>query len=70
MSRRRPRITEEQRSLYKKAKKQGWTVERTHGGHNKWVSPRGQFTIHATSTSDRKSVYNLRSELRKLGLVL
>lgn len=48
----------------------GWTVEKTSGGHLKWIPPeRGQrFVITSSSPSDRRSFLNDRSNLRQSGL--
>lgn len=52
----------------KLAIEQGWTVEKTGGGHWKFKPPTGPFVIAPSSPSDHRSVLNLRSELRRKGL--
>lgn len=59
-------------ALYRLAICQGWRVERTSGGHLRWVPPDADkpFVISASSPSDLRAVRNLRQYLRASGLVI
>lgn len=54
-------------ALRKEYEKQGWTVERTRGGHLAWTSPdKNVRPIYSASTpSDRRALNNLRAALRR-----
>ena len=55
--------------LVKQAREQGWTVEKTNGGHYKWMSPVGKFFFSAFTPSDVRAVKNLERDLRVNGFI-
>lgn len=58
------------RPIVKRAKKQGWNVDVTRGGHVRFVPPQsgGSVVIASGSASDSRSIKNLRAQLRRAGL--
>jgi len=58
------------RELMACAEAQGWVVTRTPGDHYRWRGPAGQLVFSASTPSDRRSIKNLRSYLRREGLTL
>lgn len=56
------------RKLVKAARRQGWTVERTSGGHLRFAPPRGAYIVVSFSPSDHRSWLNARARLRRAGL--
>lgn len=57
------------RKLAKAAKKQGWFLELTGGGHLRWCNPAGGFVITPSSPSDgNRGLQKARADLRKGGL--
>jgi predicted RNA binding protein YcfA (HicA-like mRNA interferase family) len=52
----------------KAARKAGWELTRTGGGHIKWKPPAGEFIITPSTPSGSRSIYNIRASLRKAGL--
>jgi hypothetical protein len=66
----RPRTPRNRKELFRAAKKQGWTIERTRKGHVKLCPPEIKYPCVVTSgtTSDVRSVRNLMSNLRQSGL--
>jgi hypothetical protein len=58
-------------ALEKLARKQDWTVEPTRGGHLRWTPAGGGQPYFSSKTpSDSKAISNIKSDLRKRGLVL
>lgn len=59
------------KDLVKAAKKQGWRVEPTRGGHIRFTPPwkHMQQIICSSTPSDRHAVRNALSQLRRNGLV-
>lgn len=53
------------RKLFKALKKDGWTVEKTRGGHFKCVAPDGTTLITPGSASDHRSFNNFLGDLRR-----
>jgi predicted RNA binding protein YcfA (HicA-like mRNA interferase family) len=57
------------KQLVKIARRQGWTVEPTRGGHLKLIPPNGgQFVVLASTPSDHRVWKNDRARLRRQGL--
>lgn len=56
--------------LEKLAKYQGWEVSRRNGGHIEWKSPAGVCVIGPSTPSSYSSLGNVKSDLKKAGLVL
>jgi hypothetical protein len=57
--------------LIKVATDQGWEVTRTGTLHLRWKAPDGQVIFrNGQSPSDHRSIRNLRSDLRRMGLRL
>lgn len=50
------------------AAQQGWTVEHTRGGHERWLAPDGAIVIMASTPSDKRAWLNARAALRRAGL--
>lgn len=54
--------------LITQARRAGWRVEKTRGGHWKFWSPDGKHAVVSSSTpSDRRSMSNLRAQLKRAG---
>jgi len=50
------------------AERQGWRVERTKKSHLRFYAPDGENIVHGAGTpSDRRSLENLVSRLRRYG---
>ncbi len=58
------------RPLAQRALAQGWTIEKTSKSHLRWQAPTGEVVFTASTPSDRRVVMNVRSDLRRRGLVL
>jgi hypothetical protein len=56
------------KQLASKAKKQGWVVETTGGGHLRWTSPEGKSVISGNTVSDYRAVRNISKRLERAGL--
>lgn len=58
------------RKLIKRARKQGWTVVTTGGGHLRWSPPDPErpFVITGATPSDYRAFKNIRARLRRAGL--
>jgi hypothetical protein len=56
------------RRLAAEAQRQGWSVEKTGGGHLKWVAPSGARVYTASTPSDPRAFANVRAMLRRAGL--
>jgi predicted RNA binding protein YcfA (HicA-like mRNA interferase family) len=55
--------------LISQAETQGWRVERTKGGHLRWVAPNGKVVFSAYSASDPRSLLNHKRQLRIAGFI-
>lgn len=64
------RLKRDIRPLAITAFEQGWTVVKTNGGHLKWTSPTGMAIFSASTPSDARAVRNIRSLLRRNGLIV
>jgi len=58
-------MNKEIKELQRLARKRGWTVEPTKGGHMKWTPPKGRFIIGSCTP---RHLYYLRADLRRAGL--
>lgn len=56
------------KALLQAAKKQGWRVRLTNGGHYVLLSPAGARVIIANTPSDSHAYLNARARLRREGL--
>jgi len=56
-------------NLVRVASKQGWVITYTNGGHLRWVSPAGRTVFSSSTPSDRRSIKNIRKELRLRGFI-
>jgi predicted RNA binding protein YcfA (HicA-like mRNA interferase family) len=63
-------IPKELQPAAKHARKAGWTVEPTRGGHLAWVPPEGQTVYSPSTPSCSRSVANVLAKLRRAGLRL
>lgn len=58
------------RAIIRSARRAGWSVGFTNGGHLRFHAPSG-VTIYAASTpSDPRSIANLRAHLKRCGLLV
>lgn len=62
------RVHKDFRPLLKAAKRAGWDVTQTQGGHIQVVNLAGDVTHLPSTPSDHRSYMNARQELRKMGL--
>lgn len=69
-SRRQRMPRKELRPIVKRARKQGWKVDVTRGGHVRFVPPPsgGSMVIASASASDSRAMKNLRAQLRRAGM--
>lgn len=72
MSHRAKHITtnKDLRRLLAAVEAQGFTVEMRKAGHVKVVAPTGEVFFTGSSPSDRRSILNFRSQLRRAGAVV
>ncbi len=56
------------KDLVKHAEQHGWTCERTRNGHVRFTSPKGATVFGPSTPSDRRSLLNVRAQLRREGL--
>jgi hypothetical protein len=63
----RPALYKQIRPIAKKARKQGWEIERTRGGHTLWISPGGARLYTSSTPSDGRAFKNFVAELRRAG---
>ncbi len=61
-------VSKDVKPLIRQALSEGWRVERTNGGHIKWIHPSGGFLFSSSTPSDRRAIRNLERDLRRLGL--
>jgi predicted RNA binding protein YcfA (HicA-like mRNA interferase family) len=64
------KIPRDLRPAAKQARKAGWTLSLTRGGHLAWHSPAGRTVFCPATPSDRRSVANVIGKLRRKGLKL
>lgn len=55
-------------ALARVAREAGWRVERTNGGHMRWMPPVGTPIYSSSSPSDWRAIAKHRSLLRRAGL--
>lgn len=68
MSVRKLSPNKELRQLILKATHHGWRVEKTNGGHLRWLSPSG-FVYHSSSSpSDWRAIRKITQALKREGL--
>lgn len=57
--------------LMKRARAQGWVIDRTRNDRFKWTSPQGGTPVFSASNpSDPRAVRNLESMLKRQGLAV
>jgi len=56
------------RSLRKKALDQGWRIEPTRNGHERWLSPSGGTVVMSGTPSDHRALRNAVADLKRAGL--
>jgi hypothetical protein len=61
------RMSKDLKQLMKTAKKQGWEIKVTGGGHLKWISPESGFVFSALTPSDRRAIQNIVHQLKIRG---
>jgi hypothetical protein len=59
------RLIKELRPLADKYKAKGWTLSLTHGGHIRWLGPRGQVVISSSTPSDWRATKQLAARLKR-----
>lgn len=64
------RIPRELRTLAFAATIAGWSITVTGKTHLKWKSPTGAMVVTASTPSDRRTMLNVRGDLRRNGLVV
>ena len=64
------RIHESYRKLARAARRAGWTVTRTPGGHLAWKPPSGRVIYSPATPSDRYGIRNHVAQLRRAGLAV
>ena len=62
------KLPEAYRALAKAARKAGWQISFTGGGHVCWRSPEGVAVFAPATPGDRRSLRNVESKLRHAGL--
>jgi predicted RNA binding protein YcfA (HicA-like mRNA interferase family) len=62
------KLPEPFRKAARAARRAGWTIERTRGGHLKWIPPAGEWVITPASPSVPSSIPNTLALLRRAGL--
>jgi predicted RNA binding protein YcfA (HicA-like mRNA interferase family) len=62
--------SKEIQELIKVAEDQGWRVERSNGGHFKWLAPNGKMVITSATPSDKRAFANIQTDLRRYGLII
>lgn len=56
-------------ALVREARRKGWRVESSRGGHVVWESPDGRKVFSGLTPSDRRSLANHLRYMRKAGYV-
>lgn len=56
------------RTLRKRALAQGWRIEPTRNGHERWLSPSGGTAVISGTPSDHRALLNARADLKRAGL--
>ena len=64
------RIPESYRKLARAARRAGWTITPTRGGHLAWRPPSGRVIYTPSTPSDRYGARNHTAELRRAGLAV
>jgi predicted RNA binding protein YcfA (HicA-like mRNA interferase family) len=62
-------LRKEVAELVRRARAHGWVVQKTRGGHLRWKSPDGKVVFSGSTPSDVRAVRNIRSSLRRMGLI-
>jgi hypothetical protein len=62
------RVPEPYRALARKARRKGWTITTTGGGHLAWTSPSGAVIYTPSSPSESRGYLNTRAQFRRAGL--
>jgi len=66
-----PHLAGVARVLAQQALREGWRIERTTGGHIRWLAPDARTIIISAGTpSDWRAEHNLRARLRRAGLAV
>jgi hypothetical protein len=55
------------KELIRLAEEQGWRVEKTHGGHYRWLAPSGAIVVSSSTMSDHRGLQNHLSHLKRAG---
>jgi hypothetical protein len=58
------------RDIVRGARRAGWTVRTTNGGHLRFNAPSGESVYAASTPSDPRSVATLRAHLKRRGLLV
>lgn len=64
------KLPESYRKLARAARRSGWQITRTGGGHLAWKPPSGRVIYTPATPSCSRSVRNNRAELRRAGLAV
>lgn len=64
------KLPESYRKLARAARRSGWQITRTGGGHLAWRAPSGTTIYTPATPSGPRSVRNNRAELRRAGLAV
>ena len=64
------RVPESYRKLARAARRAGWTITVTRGGHLAWKPPSGRVIYTPSTPSDRRGARNNMAELRRAGLAV
>ena len=60
----------ELQKIMRVAVSEGWRLEKSNGGHIKWIRPDGFIYFSSQTPSDVRAIYKIRAALRKAGLTL
>lgn len=60
--------TKDLRNLTRTARRAGWTVTPSRGGHLRWTAPTGHVVFSAATPGDHRAVHNHLALLRRAGL--
>ena len=64
------RVPESYRKLARAARRAGWTITPTGGGHLAWKPPSGRVIYTPSTPSDRHGTRNTAALLRRAGLAV